>query len=93
MTQTFGQLDGREARNARTRNWLNAEEVRPGGNNIPPDLKVDVPATIATIRQVLSSQDNVCIDVQGDVGAVSLIRAQLTPDESARVQFSSRQEP
>jgi hypothetical protein len=90
MHTTFSQLDHRQERNQQYQRWLNCEQLLPGRINVPPPPRVDLRATVALIRELLPTSYTLQIDVSGDMEAVDLIRAQLTPEENARVQFSTR---
>lgn len=90
MHTTFSQLDHRTERNQQYQRWLNCEQVVPGRNNVPPPPRVDLAATVKLIRELLPTSYTLQIDVSGDMEAVALIRAQLTPEENDRVQFSTR---
>ena len=91
MTQIYGQHDRRDERIHAYQRWLNCEQVVAHGQpTIPPPHRVNVHETIQIIRQSLQQMEHVTIDVQGDDESISLIQAQLNPDELQRVQFSSR---
>lgn len=88
--RTFSQLDHREERNRNYQRWLNCDQMLPGGATIPPPPRTDIAATVALIRNTLPTSSTLCIDVGGDADAIELVRAQLSPEENARVQFSAR---
>jgi len=92
MTRTFGQLDHREARNGDYQKWLGCSRVLPDGKQVPPPARIDVAGTVKTIREMLPCSDLLQVDVQNDEDSILLVRAQLTPAENARVQFSARRE-
>jgi hypothetical protein len=90
MHTTFSQLDRRTERNQQYQRWLNCEQVLPGHVKVPPPPRIDLAATVKLIRELLPTSYTLQIDVSGDLEAVDLIRAKLSPEENARVQFSTR---
>jgi hypothetical protein len=87
--KVFGQLEHRQERSQRYQNWLNCEQVLPGGERVAPPVRIDVPSTVRLIKSSLVNSDSLRIDVQGDQEAIPLVRAQLTTEENQRVQFSA----
>lgn len=87
--QTFGQLDRRAERNQATQRWLNCAQVVAPGVTLPPPPRLDVEGTVRLIRENLLTSPSLRLDVSGDDEAIPLVRARLTPDENARVQFNS----
>lgn len=94
--RTYGQLDHREERARAYQGWLNCDQMLPGGVVLPPPSRADVPATLGLIRStlpIMATLDTLLVDVGNDAEAIELLRAQLSPEENARVQFSTRGTP